>query len=191
MDPVTSLTPHILLSTNPDDPGHVALVSRTWYLEAQDDDAFVFPTLRLAQRYADYFAAENAGTLEAKAAPSRTPLLPRRGSCFFCGCVHSFACPHGCSWAHPDTIGGVTDVRVCSACLAMIRAEMEAELASQPDDPSESGGLSLGEAKGLNYGSDAFNAEMARSGDRSKAEDLSRIAADVVHAIARQVEGAH
>lgn len=190
MNPTTALTPHVLLAPHPEAPGYVALQDRTWHLDSQEDAAFVFPTLRLAQRYAEYFKTACAAILEARAAPGRTATLPLRASCVFCGCVHSFACPHGCTWAHPDTIGGVTDVRVCSACVSSIRAELTAELSQQPDDPSQGDGLSLGEARGLNYGSAAFNAEMARSGGRLRAEHLSRVVADVVHAIACDVEGA-
>lgn len=191
MTSVSSLTPHVVLSMDPMDSGHVALVNHAWCLRPDANDAFVFPTRRLAQRYADFLGAEYVGTFQVEAAPLRISHLPHRDACFFCGCVQSFACPGGCSWTHPDTLAGLVDLRLCSTCMACLRAELETEHANRPVDPMLGNGLSLGEGIGQSYGADAFNAEMARSGDRHQAEHLSRIAAGVVHAIARLVEGAH
>lgn len=182
-----SLSPHLVMSADPEDPGFVGL-SMAWGLRALVEDAHVFPTQRLAKRYADFLAQEYLGTFQV--VPANGGPLPRSGerACLFCGCVQTFACPDGCSWVHPKTLGGVTEVSVCSACVDELRVALRVERDGQPDDPAQAMGLSLGEGLGLRLGSEAFNTEMKRGADTAQAQRMSRFAEDIVAAIARAIE---
>lgn len=85
-------------------------VGGDWDLADDEREAFVFPSERLARRYAimllDMYGGEAWLPVPA---PDRTSPIGAHGEtrCRRCGCTEIFACPCSCWWAEPD---------LCSEC---------------------------------------------------------------------------
>lgn len=99
--------PHVIVSADPAEPGHVALINRHWTLSAKVEDAFVFPSALLAERWATRIAEEYAGSFEILPAQARKSHVDGEPQCRQCGCIETFACPDRCHWAAPG---------LCSTC---------------------------------------------------------------------------
>ena len=101
--------PHVLRAT----VGEVYLsIGDNDWCEGPLEAAFVFPSFRLAHRYAAAFWAQGRGTLVPVSVPSRMSSIgvvgdPLVVACIQCGCTEAFVCPGGCCWHAPG---------VCSAC---------------------------------------------------------------------------
>lgn len=100
--PRTITIPHILQRVIAHTSGttHVTWSpANGWNDDASADEAFVFPSFDLAQRYASYLMRSANRVYMPVAAPdslSSVQVVGRR--CDTCGCTDSFACPERCWW---------------------------------------------------------------------------------------------
>lgn len=111
MTTASPMTPHILRLMDPGpragEPGFVGgatLVDagREWVPGNDASAAFVFPSERLARRYAMRFLLVGGETWMPVPAPGRASSVPpHAASCSGCGCTEAFAGPKGCTWLAP------------------------------------------------------------------------------------------
>lgn len=107
------LVPHVLRFWS--DETYLAIDRQGSWCSGALDDAFVFPSFRLAQRYAVAFGLQSGDVFCAflpVAVPARAPSVGVAGepfveACAGCGCTEVFACPERCHWRAPG---------LCSAC---------------------------------------------------------------------------
>lgn len=110
------LVPHLLQLV--DAPAHrrgrsvkayLCAIGCDWELAGHAREAFVFPSERLARRYAIALLAAHGEAWLPVPAPERASSIGAHGEtrCRRCGCTELFACPCSCWWAEPD---------LCSEC---------------------------------------------------------------------------
>lgn len=179
MEVVSPQVPHLIVSSNPRDRGYVAMVGSSWSLRAHADDAFVFPSAVLAERWAKHLSTEYAGPFEVQAAADRRSHVLAEAYCGICGCIDTFACPDRCHWTAPG---------LCSSCAETIRIELEKVFLAQPDDPAMGDAMSFGEGKALALSSKAFNVAKARKLSEQQADASSEAMYEAVMVIALAVE---
>lgn len=115
--PTTEMTPHVLQLVDPGAQRHAlqtgAYLSSDntgWATSRDLDGAMVFPSWKLAHRFARRFLLADGHSWLPVSAPDRTSNIPGTGiSCRSCGCTEAFACPGRCSWQEPG---------LCSECGA-------------------------------------------------------------------------
>ena len=139
------MKPHVLvlvdvgLCTNPPGPigAHLALSAGSdgapggFIACLQPERAFVFPSERLAHRYAVALLASTGATWmpmpEFLPGAMHVPELePGQRRCRGCGCTDAFACPGECHWAEPD---------LCSECAKPEMIEMWTVYTNPSDAP--------------------------------------------------------
>lgn len=104
-----ALVPHALRATVSE---RYLTVDGSGWCEGPLEVAFVFPSFRLAHRYAMALWAQGRGTWVPVSVPQRMSSIGDGDdslvvACVQCGCTEAFACPSGCHWYAPG---------VCSTC---------------------------------------------------------------------------
>lgn len=123
-----ALVPHVLqlVDHGLPAPEYLSLSPIGW---APLEQATVFPSFRLAQRYADHFIRTTHRIWMPVATPSRDARWLAGGArCRACGCSDLFACPSHCAWIEPD---------LCSVCAKPDPPELWAVYQSPKDFPGQ------------------------------------------------------